>query len=394
MRIGGGILATVLACVSAFLFAVDPECCHESGLLAGLEPYRDISSRRGRAHMLRSESWDAAVIGSSRVALGFDTDQHELGAGRTANLGLMDTNLWELLRVAEYAVDQAHVGTILLCVDLHCLASSRRKNFDFDRSDFAPESERNPLASFDELEAELLSFSEIERAIQCLENGRRGVWRHGRNGVDLRRLPPGHCYRADTADHILRVYLANPGTYLGFEYGADRLEDLDLFLARAAQARTRVVLVVPPVHALQLECEYQVGLWDDFERMKRELAEIAARRGVPLLDFATHHDYALERMPERTDTESRMRWWFDSSHCTPELGELVMDRVDEVLLGSSAAANGFGVLLTPDMIEAHLRACLEERDRWRAANRGETAWISEVVHSDALLRLLPPSSRG
>lgn len=386
----GGLVGVVLAAVAAFLYVVDPEGTHEKGDGGALHAYRDLIHRRGRARLLESGVWDSALVGSSRVALGYDTDAYGLFGGRTANVGLMDTNLWELVRVAEFALERARIPLIVLFVDLHCLSSSRRKNFDFDRSEFDSNHEDGLLEHFDELEAEYLSLHELELAFSTLDSEAKGVRRVGRNGVDLRQLPPDHRYREDTAQHLMRVYLANPGTYLRFQYGADRIVELERFVERAETAGARVVLVMPPKHALQMECMTQIELWDDFERLKRDLAAVATRRRVPVLDFATHHARALERMPRDEELGARMEFWFDSSHGTPALGRIVLERVEAALAGQPAPEPLFGVALDESNVEAHLAACVRSRDEWRSANRAEMAWISEVIHADALLRILPP----
>ncbi len=389
----GVLTALVLAAVAAFVYVVDPEGTHERGDGGALHAYRDVFHRRGRAHLLASGPWDSALIGSSRVALGYDTDERGLFGGRTANVGLMDTNVWELVRVAEYALDVAHVPLLVVFVDLHCMSSRRRTNFDFERSEFDRVDDEGPLEHFDENEGELLSLHELERAFSTLEARSEGRPRVGRNGVDRRELPEGHRYREDTAEHLLRVYLANPGTYFGFEYGADRIEELERFVVRARTAQARVALVLPPKHALQMECMTQLELWDEFERLKRDLAGVATRQGVITLDFATHHDYALERMPQDDERGARMKYWFDSSHGTPALGALVLARVETALTGRAQAQSLFGARLALDGVEAHLEACRAARDKWRESNRHERAWISGVIHDQRLLRLVPPLAK-
>jgi predicted anti-sigma-YlaC factor YlaD len=88
-----------------------------------------------------------------------------------------------------------------------------------------------------------------------------------------------------------------------------------------------------------------------------------------------------------------MQHWFDSSHGTPELGRLVLARVDAALDGRAQGEPLFGVALDARNVEAHLAECRSARDAWRAANREERVWISNVIHDDRLLRLLPPFAR-
>lgn len=393
MRVLAAGFLVPLVVMAAFSFVVDPEGGHEDWSDPRFHEYREIGNRRGRARLLLEEDFDAVVIGSSRVSIGMDTDAVSLVDGRTANAGLMDTNLWELLKVTDFVLERTRIHTIALCIDLHALAVARRSNGDFERSEFAPHATWNRLTAFESEAAEILSWRSICAGVECLERLLDGTPRFAPDGVDLRRPPPNYRDRENARDHLLRIYLSNPETLLGFQFGEDRLRELENVLERAAAKDVSVVLAIPPVHALQLECMLQIGLWPEFVRMKRELTAIGARHRVPVIDFAWHHDYASEPLPQDDHPELAMRWWIDTSHSTRELGSLVLRRIAAVLGRDEHDGQSFGVELTPEGLESHLAGCDRARDQWRARNGAETAWVREVVHSRDLLWMTPPSVR-
>ena len=65
-----------------------------------------------------------------------------------------------------------------------------------------------------------------------------------------------------------------------------------------------------------------------------------------VVDFAVYHEITNEKIP--TDS-AKMKFYFESSHYTPELGNIVLDR-----LMSESEYKDFGVEITSKNIDAHI----------------------------------------
>ena len=109
---------------------------------------------------------------------------------------------------------------------------------------------------------------------------------------------------------------------------------------------------VSPLHADVLYALYYLGLWPEFEKLKRELAKLG-----PTYDF-TRYNHLID---ERTRPVVH---WPEAFHFSPALGELIV----KAMTGGRTAEmpDNFGVVLDPSNIETSLAAWREERDKWIA----------------------------
>ncbi len=182
-------------------------------------------------------------------------------------------------------------------------------------------------------------------------------------------------------DGLRRYYFTNPETYPGFAFSGDRLRDLDAVLALGRERGVPVVLMIPALHAVQLEAMRVAGVWGDFERMKREaLAAVRRAAAAPspapapvLWDFTGYDGPASEPVP---DAPGPLLWFTDSAHPSAALGRVMLARAlgrEEEL---EPALRGFGVRLTEENLEASLaavRAGREEFVRRRPADAERVA---------------------
>ncbi len=156
-------------------------------------------------------------------------------------------------------------------------------------------------------------------------------------------------------------------------------------LAYAREHDIELRLFVSPVHARYLEWYRRVGWWPLFQDWKRELVyAIASEQTAPgpsiaitLWDFSGFHAAATEAVPRLGDLETRMKWYRESSHYSPALGNHMLD-----LMVSGRSADGSPL---PDAridrgnIEPHLSRQTLDADTWRSAQRGEAENVREMV---------------
>jgi hypothetical protein len=156
-------------------------------------------------------------------------------------------------------------------------------------------------------------------------------------------------------------------------------------LGYARQEGIELRMFISPVHARYLEWYRQVGWWPLFEAWKRSLVAAIddesranpGRPAFPLWDFGGFHALATEPVPKMGDLSTRMRWYLESSHYSPELGDLVLDRV----LG----APGAGASPLPDLridaatIDRHLSMLRSQAEEYRYTHPGEVGNVSEMI---------------
>jgi hypothetical protein len=144
-------------------------------------------------------------------------------------------------------------------------------------------------------------------------------------------------------------------------------------------------MFISPVHARYLEWYQRVGWWPLFEAWKRGLvdaieAESTAAPGrlaFALWDFSGFHTLAAEPVPRVGDLSTRMRWYRDTSHYSPELGNLILDRVlgRPVPDGSTLP----DARISRATIDRHLAGIRMGAVEYRLSQPGEVANVSEML---------------
>ncbi len=102
-----------------------------------------------------------------------------------------------------------------------------------------------------------------------------------------------------------------------------------------------------------------------------------ARPAVVLWDFGSFHSIATEAVPPIGDHTTHMRWYRDTSHYSPDVGDLVLARI---LGGPGLETSPLpDSRLTRATIDDRLSAIRLEAVRYRLAAPDESADIDEML---------------
>jgi hypothetical protein len=107
-----------------------------------------------------------------------------------------------------------------------------------------------------------------------------------------------------------------------------------------------------PLHADVLLAAYHLGLWEELEKLKRGLAQLA-----PTYDFTRYSRLIEER-------NGPVVYWPEAFHFSPALGELMARAMTDTR--TADMPQNFGVVLDAGNVESSLAAWREERDNWIA----------------------------
>jgi hypothetical protein len=144
---------------------------------------------------------------------------------------------------------------------------------------------------------------------------------------------------------------------------------------------------ISPVHARQLEIYRVLGLSDAMDSWERRLVEIldedatshAGRKPFPLWDFSGYNAVTEESVPALGDPVSRMRGYWETTHYTSRIGDLILNR----LLGCAAEGTdrvpGFGVQLTRRNIESRLGESRAGGEQYRRHHPEDVKEIETAV---------------
>ena len=119
---------------------------------------------------------------------------------------------------------------------------------------------------------------------------------------------------------------------------------------------TKLRFYFQPVHALA-EISYWAGKREDLDNWKRSLVTVVASRrqqgcDIRLVDFSGFNRITTEAIPQATGKEN-MQYYWEHSHYRSEVGQMILARL--FAKDQPGAADDFGVELTADNIEEHLR---------------------------------------
>ena len=367
-----------LAVVAALNLLVDPLGAYPWASLKAMEPYRrQLMSRPAKAEMLLRNRCDVLLLGTSRVQAGMPVDHPAYGTTNVLNLGLAGTTLPEIAAVLEFALRHQRPRRVLLGADFFLFSDVRGEGANFDNSRFNPE-----LQSFDYHFKNILGSHMVADSWMLLRQRSRGEPPPKTDrGFLSKSLRPGASQRESFVRGVRR-FLTEPEVYGAYHYSQERLNIFRQMLRRCRDEQVELLVFIPPVHALELETVHVAGLWPAFERWKGDLARILAEEGVadtvPFWDFTGYAGFVGENVPAEGDTTTRMRWYFENSHFTPALGELVLNRL--LSKGSSAAgALDFGERMTTNNAAMHLARLRQERDAYVASHPAEIEWMNRLA---------------
>jgi hypothetical protein len=377
LRVFGLCTGTGVVLLAILNAAVDPLGAYAPLSLKFLEKYRGhLTSRAAKAEMIAHGACDVLVLGSSRVLVGIPVNHPAYGTNRVYNLGLNETTLTETTAVLDFALQHNRLKRVLLGADFLLFSDVRGNSAGFDNSRFNPK-----LDLIEYHFKNLLGAQVLEDSCSLLRQWSRGkVPSAGERGFLVKSVPPGQSQREVFAARI-RGFLTDPQTYAGFHYSQRRLDVFRRMVRHCQEAKIELIVLIPPVHALQLETIRAAGLWSTFERWKSDLARIVAEEGceqsVPLWDFTGFIGSVAESVPPAGDTHTRMKWFIESSHFTPALGELVLARVLEP--GGNNSSIDFGTRLTTENVAKHLARLRADRDAYATANPDEIRWVEQIA---------------
>lgn len=172
-------------------------------------------------------------------------------------------------------------------------------------------------------------------------------------------------------------------------YGGKRrdplvMQDLARIINLCEAHGTQLILFVSPSRVDELEIFDLSGMWEEFENWKRDLVRLTMAhrsgietRGIPLWDFSGYDVYSAESLPPNGKF---LRWFQDSWHYRPELGDMIIQRV------FGAEHDGWGTRLTIQNVEMHLESIRQQQHLYRIRQSEDAQQVRVFYQSMAAVR--------
>jgi tetratricopeptide (TPR) repeat protein len=343
----------------------------------------------------------SVVLGTSRVEVGIDPRHPgwDPGNGPVYNLGLAGSGLKEIYLTLQHAVHAsprlhlAIVGLDFLVFNAHREAvvfGTEVLGFDAKRllllpDDSCQKSFSHDLGLFLGTEGLAYSLATIRKQMPQSDidnpvSGHLMSWlalydRDGYRGGSYERaqrannLHQGFRVWFDGASgreadqekyYVSRIWRPAPEERYCFERDG-KLNTISLFreiVDFARRSHIDVKFFVNPIHARMLVALQEAGLWPQYEDWKRQLVRVLADEAsanrvspFPLWDFSGINTVTTEVVPPPHDL-TEMKWWWEPSHYRSSAGDFMLDRILGYKDQVRTIPDDFGVLLTPQNIDA------------------------------------------
>jgi hypothetical protein len=365
LRRGGALSFLLVSWLAIFLIAVDCYGIFRNRGLPTLDTLPLVWSRVSAAERVAGDC-QVALLGSSRAMHGFGPTLPKWGKRKVCNGAIGGTSMAEQREVFDWVLKQRRIRSVVLFIDFHMFHDDRGVNADFAQSRFNGDRSRVAylawaLTSFDALKS---SMRMLGRPLPFLDPIRGPVGPVRGNKTELYR------------------FLRNPKLFLGWNGPEQSMAHLETILDDAEAANIQVILVIPPVHAMLLETMHLTGVWDINKDWRRRLATLTSHRmgnAVPLWDFSTFHTPSTSDMPlSRADPVNP--WWIDVSHQSSQLGWLTLARIRDAQSGQVGDwKEDFGVQLSLDNIDKHLKRLDRGRRKWVRDSPAQAKWLHDYA---------------
>lgn len=407
LRLYFGLIIIGLLFIPIFNFVVDSYNIYPSPKIQGfnaIKPEFAGHMRMAKAIDIDRFHPDGIALGSSRTSAGIDPEHSGWNKSISCcyNLGIHGANIYEIMRYFQHSHKLSPLEQVALGLDFYMFNHYKQNSEDFDESRLSVTSDGMPnsdyrihdlLPTLISADACLASITTIKKQ---LNDGKsylhllNGQWEWSHNKVRIKKAGGHHkAFINNEKSYISNTWFPEPYNQYSFidpETKSSTFEYYAILLKTAYRYHIDLRIFISPSHVRQWEALRAEGLWPLFEEWKQKLVEIneqeAARSGespYPLWDFSGYNSLTTEDVPPDGDSETQMKWYWESSHYKKELGDLVLDRIFDYHHPERIVPDDFGVLLTPKNIIAHLVQIRAKQREYQRLHPEDVAEIEELA---------------
>lgn len=371
--------------IGIFNYWVDPyrllRAEDSAGLASEKTQISNSGMRRSKALAIEREKFDTLILGSSRAEIGIDPKQAAFSGSTVYNAALSGANFYETRKVFDFSLEHQDLKRVFIGLDFFGFSDRRTVTQDFALSDFNREARFGVENSLKYLLSKDI-FLESLRTVRANYLGKKEPYTV--EGMNLHFEQMHEVDQRKLFDEVLRtIFFINPEIYVGFRYSTGRVDALKDVVATCKKRGIKLYIFISPIHARQTEALIDMGLYSVFERWKRDLALAVDEMNqlhpdataTTLWDFSGYNVYTTETVPPAGVRGRKMKWYWESSHYTKELGNVV---IETILSGN--AKNGFGVVLTPGNIDVVLADAKEGRNNYIRTAPNEVEEVKRLAN--------------
>lgn len=164
---------------------------------------------------------------------------------------------------------------------------------------------------------------------------------------------------------VISRYLQQEERYKNYQISTERLKDFRTIIDICRQRNIAVKVFFSPTHAVQLQALHEAGLSSAYKDWQRQVVKI-----IPTWDFSGYSQINTEPI------SSEMKNYVDGAHYQYRIADLILNRMFEYHL--ETVPSDFGVLLTPETIEAHFATVHADQIVWEKNNPKMIKFVQDL----------------
>lgn len=374
------VTLTLIAGVNRF---VDPYGFFGSPVIEGFNQYKFRFTGPEPETKLRAFSRQlppTVILGTSRAAIGISARSPHWHNAHVYNLGYAGAGIRSLGEIADYVFRQPSSEKAVLMLDFFSFniysEANQSDHFRYQRiQSIIPESGvalhdtlllPHVLLSTQALKDSLFTIQKQHMTRRYLDP--QGNW----IGPGIGHFRPQASLFKDMEAEALDIqYFSAPFRRFALGTpGQSTLADFRRIIQSAHQHQIDLSIGLSPRHVRLHTLMHTAGLDALHGQWKTSLAQINEEEAkrfhqqpFPLIDFSGISGYTTEPLPEAGDKTTKLQWFLDPGHYTPELGEIILQQ----LLANNPDGQ-FGRALTTDNASALHRNDQQVLQRWLEAH--------------------------
>lgn len=312
-------------------------------------------SKAAKAIVINQIQPKTLILGTSKAAIGLDPNHPVFSSGAPVyNSGIFGANIYEIKRYFDHAIANHKINRIVLGLDFFSFNHNRKPGFDFRESRIG---QRHPeiqdiLNFYFSIDSLRLAFAQTKKDDFFLKNGL--AVRH-QDGQDIPQL-----FKSDLLENFLES-----NYYAQYNLTEAEFKHFAQILSIAATNKIDIRVFISPMHITETHLLNRFGLQNTYHRWMRRLVHL-----IPIWDFSDCNSITTEGI------NNKMRNYYDSSHYTVEVGNLVLNRLYDYDLAS--VPPDFGKYISSENIEVHLRSTDLQCQAWKAKKPELIQWTDHL----------------
>ena len=382
--------------IAGFCYVVDPFGIYLRFKIAGVneaKPFAGKYTQIWKPYSVYLQRPDGIILGSSQLMASMDPHHPGLAplAKKVYNLAIPSGNMYAIYRYFLHARTVNPLSLVIIGLDPSMFY--RPLKYDFNSPALLTQPGSLPYIFFKLCKETLFSFVGLKTSWATLmsqekvlspQEGFHNSW--SLKIINRQLLRVGHrkwfkIMERKLAHDLLRRG-KNPWEFSQKGKGA-AFQKLREILQYCLKSKTRLILFINPTHARAAELVRVRGDWLQYENWKRALVRVVAEETenapenlVAIWDFGVYNSVTNEPLPPPGDKKTLMKYYWETFHYNISTGNLILNRVLNYKETGREVPHDFGIRLTLDNIDSHLKS---DREKQKIFIRNNPDFMLEVL---------------